>query len=137
MARYAGADRVRLELHWQFARAGGPGGQNVNKVSSKAVLRWDFAASAAIPDSIKNRIRELRPHWIKDDRELLITSTRFRDQLRNREDCIAKLDDLLAQAASRPKIRRPSRPTRASRETRLRNKKHRARRKEARRVAEG
>jgi ribosome-associated protein len=136
MASYAGADRVLPELRWQFARAGGPGGQNVNKVASKAVLRWDFASSAAIPDWIKNRIRELRPHWIKDGHELLINSSRFRDQLRNREDCLAKLDDLLAEAASRPKARRPSRPTRASREARLRTKKHRARRKEARRLPE-
>jgi ribosome-associated protein len=105
-------------------------------VASKAVLRWDFASSTAIPDWIKNRIRELRPRWIKDDRELLITSTRFRDQLKNREDCLAKLDDLIAEAASRPKTRRPSRPTRASREARLRTKKHRARRKEARHLPE-
>src|SRR6185369_14579679 len=103
MAKDVGVDQVRFELRWQFARAGGPGGQNVNKVASKAVLRWDFASSAAIPDWIKNRIRELRPHWIKDGRELLITSTRFRDQLKNREDCLAKLDDLLVEATSRPK----------------------------------
>src|SRR5437016_13631047 len=100
MAGDVDIDRVRPELRWQFARAGGPGGQNVNKVASKAVLRWDFASSTAISDWIKNRIRQLRPHWIKDDRELLITSTRFRDQLKNREDCLAKLDDLLDEAAS-------------------------------------
>jgi ribosome-associated protein len=127
---------VLAQLRWQFARAGGPGGQNVNKVASKVVLRWGFAASAAIPDWIKNRIRELRPHWIKNGREVLISSIRFRDQLRNREDCLAKLDELLAEAASRPKARRPSRPTRASRESRLKAKRHRAHRKEARRLPE-
>jgi ribosome-associated protein len=136
MARYVGPGQVRAELRWQFARAGGPGGQNVNKVASKAVLRWDFASSAAIAEWTKNRIRQLRPHWVKDGRELVITSTRFRDQLKNREDCLTKLDELLEEAASRPKARRPSRPTRASREARLRTKKHRARRKEARRLPE-
>jgi ribosome-associated protein len=134
MSGNATLERVRPELRWQFARAGGPGGQNVNKVASKAVLRWDFASSAAIPDFIKSRIRALRPHWIKGGRELLITSTRFRDQPKNREDCLAKLEGLLAEAASRPKPRRPSRPTRASREARLKAKKHRAHRKEARRL---
>jgi ribosome-associated protein len=136
MRRYIGSGQVQGELSWQFARAGGPGGQNVNKVASKAVLRWDFGSSSAIPDWIKNRIRQLRPHWIKDGRELLITSARFRDQLRNRADCLGKLDDLLVEAASRPKVRRPSRPTRASREARLKAKKHRAHRKEARRLPE-
>jgi ribosome-associated protein len=112
------------ELHWTFVRSGGPGGQNVNKVASKAVLRWDMAANATVPDDVKSRLRTLHRRRITNDGELVLSSQRYRDQERNRQDCLDKLSEMLGQASVRPTARRPTKPTRGSRERRLHTKRH-------------
>ncbi len=121
------------EFQWSFARAGGPGGQNVNKVASKAVLRWNVTASPSVPKHVKERLGKLQRKRITAEGELVLTGQRFRDQERNRQDCLEKLAELVREAATLPKPRRATKPTRGSRERRLAAKRHRARVKEGRR----
>ncbi|MFL5245894.1 MAG: alternative ribosome rescue aminoacyl-tRNA hydrolase ArfB [Gemmataceae bacterium] len=114
------------ELHWSFARSGGPGGQNVNKVASKAILRWDVQATASLPDLVKQRLLAHEHKRITKEGELVLSSQRYRDQERNREDCLEKLREIVSQAATLPKRRRPTKPTRGSRMNRLQEKRRRA-----------
>ena len=121
------------EFAWSYVRSSGPGGQNVNKVASKAVLRWDVVASPSLPPDVKARLRAREANRITANGELVLTSQRFRDQERNRQDCLDKLRAMIAGAAVRPKARRKTRPTRGSQEARLREKKRRAGTKAGRR----
>lgn len=121
------------ELTWSFTRSSGPGGQNVNKVSSRAILRWDLGKSPSVPDDVKARLRILQRRRINEEGELLLSSQRFRDQGKNIQDCLEKLREILVQAAYRPKLRRPTRPSRGSKTARLKEKKHRASTKRFRR----
>jgi ribosome-associated protein len=114
------------EFQWSYVRSSGPGGQNVNKVASKAVLRWNVVANTTIPAGIKGRFVQQQGGRISTEGDLILTSQRYRDQERNRQDCLDKLRELLLQAATRPKPRRPTRPTRGSREARLKEKRRRA-----------
>ena len=114
------------EFRWSFVRASGPGGQNVNKVASKAVLRWDLAGSPSVPADVKGRLRTKQRRRITAEGELLLNSQRFRDQEKNRQDCLDKLRDLIRQAAAAPKLRKPTRPTRSSRAARLQEKRRRS-----------
>ena len=94
-------ERIRIpedELRWSFVRSGGPGGQNVNKVASKAVLRWDLAASPAVPEDVKARLRSQQRKRVTERGRAAVASQRYRDQDRNRQDC---LDKLRAGAARR------------------------------------
>jgi len=113
------------ELDWSFVRSGGPGGQNVNKVASKAVLRWDVAGSPSLPADVKTRLLAQRANRITGDGVLVLTAQRYRDQERNRQDCLEKLRAMILQAAATPKKRRPTRPTRGSKERRIQAKKRR------------
>ena len=122
-------DHIRIpdgELHWTFVRSGGPGGQNVNKVASKAVLRWDLAASPALSEDIKVRFRTLQRRRITTEGELVLSSQRYRDQERNRQDCLDKLRKLLLEAAVRPRARKPTRPSRGSKTRRVEMKRRRS-----------
>jgi ribosome-associated protein len=125
------------ELRFSFARSGGPGGQNVNKVESKALLRWDVAGSRALPAGVRARFLERFRRRITSEGELVLASQRYRDRERNVADCVAKLRAMLAEVAAPPTPRRPTRPTRASRERRLAEKKARGRRKAERREKDG
>lgn len=114
------------ELQWSFVRAAGPGGQNVNKVASKAVLRWDLAGSSSVPADVKGRLRAQHRRRLTSGGELLLSSQRFRDQEKNRRDCLEKLRAIVRQAATPPKARKLTRPTRGSHAARLREKRRRA-----------
>jgi ribosome-associated protein len=119
---------------WRFARSGGPGGQNVNKVASKATLLWDVANSGDVPADVKQRLAALYPSYFTKDGVLQITSQRHRDQERNREDCLEKLRSMLSHACHVPRVRKKTKPTRGSKLARLQAKKHRAAIKGSRRV---
>jgi protein subunit release factor B len=122
--------RDRLEV--RFARSGGPGGQNVNKVSSKAEVRFRIDDADWIPASVRRRLKELQAHRTTNDGDLIISSSRHRTQSRNLEDCIEKLRRYLEEAAKVRKRRLETAPTRAARAKRLDRKKRRGRIKRAR-----
>jgi ribosome-associated protein len=107
------------ELQESFIRSSGPGGQNVNKVESAVQLRFDVRQSPSLPEDVKVRLERLAGRRLTNDGVLIITAQRFRTQERNREDALARLVELVRQATERPKPRRPTRPTLASKRRRL------------------
>lgn len=113
------------ELEERFVRSSGPGGQNVNKVASAVELRFDIPASS-LPADVKERLVTLAGNRVTDEGILVIDSREHRTQAMNREAARARLVALLQHAARRPKKRRKTRPTAASRERRLESKKHRS-----------
>jgi len=125
------------EFEFSFVRSSGPGGQNVNKVNSKAVLRWRIVTSPSLPQGVLGRFRLRYPSRITKDGEILVMSDKYRDQGRNAEDCLAKLREMLAAVAVAPKTRRKTKPSKASKERRFQAKQHAARKKEGRRGPRG
>jgi len=122
------------EFEITFARSGGPGGQNVNKVNSKAVLRWSVRNSAALPDAVRQRFLQRYAARLTNEGELLLTSQRYRDAPRNSQDCLDKLRAMLLAVANPPKRRRATRPTRGSVERRLKAKRKQSAAKQGRRM---
>jgi ribosome-associated protein len=121
------------EFQFEYARSGGPGGQNVNKVNSKATLRWTPANSPSLPPAVKGRLLRAIGSRLTNDGELLVTSQLTRDQGRNVEDCLEKVRELVLAAAKPPKVRRASRPTLASKVRRVEAKIRRSSTKKLRR----
>jgi ribosome-associated protein len=123
----------RSEVRFSFVRSAGPGGQNVNKVASKAVLRWNVAHSPSLPDDVRVRFVAANRRRINDRGELVLTSQRFRDQARNIDDCLEKLRLLILAAATPPRPRKKTRVPKSAHESRLRHKRSVAEKKQRRR----
>jgi ribosome-associated protein len=113
------------EIDEQFVRASGPGGQNVNKLSTAVQLRFDVRHSPSLPGDVRARLERLAGSRLTRDGVLVIVAQRHRTQLRNRQDALDRLLELIRRAAVAPIRRRPTRPTKASRERRIEGKKRR------------
>ena len=110
------------EVEFAFVRASGPGGQNVNKLSTAVQLRFDVRHSASLPEAVKERLERLAGRRLTQDGVLVISAQRFRTQERNRDDAMERLIALIRQAAVVPVHRRPTRPTLGSKRRRLEEK---------------
>jgi len=124
------------ELELTFARSSGPGGQNVNKVNSKAMLRWAVGGSPSLTEAVRQRFLQKFGNRLTTEGELVLSSQRYRDAPRNAHDCLEKLRTMLLGVAHPPKRRRATRPTRGSVERRLRGKRRRSSAKQNRRLRE-
>ena len=130
-------DRLTIpaaEVRISFARSGGPGGQNVNKVATKVELRWKPEQSAVLASDEMSRLIERLSPRLTDDGDLIVTSSRTRDQSRNREDARTKLAALIRQATEPAKVRKKTRPSRKSVQQRIDEKRIHARLKADRRA---
>lgn len=124
------------EVEFTFARSSGPGGQNVNKVNSKAVLRWNIAKSAwftGLPEFLKSQALSRIQGQLNNEGEIIVMSDRFRDQIRNREDCCKKLLELIQAALHRPKTRKKTKPSKSSQRRVKENKSRHSEKKRLRR----
>jgi len=113
------------ELQFEYIRASGPGGQNVNKVATAVQLRFDIANSPSLASDLKGRLIRLAGNRVNADGVLLIEAKRFRTQEKNREDAIHRFSELVKKASEKPKARHKTKPTKASKEERLKHKKQR------------
>jgi ribosome-associated protein len=122
------------EIKEEFIRASGPGGQKVNKVATAVQLRFDVANSPSLPEDVRERLIRLGGRRITEDGVLIIEARRFRTQQRNRQDAIDRLVALIGKAAEKPRVRRKTKPTLASKRLRLEGKRRRGGTKRMRRT---
>lgn len=123
----------RSEFVITYARSSGPGGQNVNKVSTRAVLRWDVQQSPSLPEDVRARFADHYGSRLTKDGHLILQSQKYRDQRRNLEDCLDRLKTLILNVTKAPVKRRPTRRSRGSVHRRLQDKKATSERKKNRR----
>ncbi|MDO8467046.1 MAG: alternative ribosome rescue aminoacyl-tRNA hydrolase ArfB [bacterium] len=122
------------EITESFARSGGPGGQNVNKVETKVEVRWRPQSSAAFTDEEKSRIQKVLKNKISQDGELIVVAQKKRSQEQNRSLAMEKLQELVAAALIIKKKRKPTKPTKSSKERRLTSKRKTSEKRQNRRV---
>jgi ribosome-associated protein len=126
------------ELEWSFARSSGPGGQNVNKVASKAVLRWKAEkTAAAIPEPARTRMRARFPSRFTTEGDVVLQSQKYRDQERNREDCLLKLLEMIRAALVVPLPRKATKPSKGAKRRRVADKRKLSEKKRNRRNSAG
>jgi ribosome-associated protein len=132
-------NRIRVpleEFEFTYARSSGPGGQNVNKVNSKALLRWPVRISPSLPEPVRQRFLNRFGNRVTAEGDLLVVSQRYRDQAKNVDDCLDKLRQMLTEVAAPPVRRKRTKPSRASIKRRLENKRRTADKKRGRRELE-
>ena len=122
------------EFMFSFSRSAGPGGQHVNKVNTKVTLHWEVNASPDLSAALKERFRARYSRHINKQGQLVLTSQRFRDRGRNVADCLDKLRGMLLEVRHPPKSRRATKPTRSSRERRLKSKRLNSQKKQRRQM---
>lgn len=120
------------DIAYEFVRSSGPGGQHVNKVATAVQLRFDAKQAGTIPSAVYTRLKALAGKRMTEDGVIIIQAQRFRSQERNRQDALERLVALIRKATQKPKHRKPTKPTRASKERTLAAKKHRSRLKQTR-----
>jgi len=125
------------EIKYDFVRSSGPGGQNVNKVSSAVQLRFDVDSNTSLPPEVKNRLRKLAGKKLSTDGILIIQASRFKSQEKNRQDAVERLVRLIRQATVKPKNRVKTRPSRRAKQRRLETKRRRSSLKRTRRPVGG
>jgi ribosome-associated protein len=124
--------QILEKSEWQFVRSSGPGGQNVNKVNSKAQLYWPVLSSMALPPDMQARFLARYGHKLTKDGVLILQSDRYRDQQKNKADCIEKLITILEGVLFAPKARKKTKPSRAAREQRKKSKRKHSEKKKSR-----
>ncbi len=124
------------EIVFTFARSSGPGGQNVNKVNSKAVLKWNVVGSNYLPFEVKERFIHRYTNRLNNLGELVLASDAYRDQRRNKEACLERLREMIASVARPPKKRKPTKPSKAAKNRRLESKKRQSQKKSFRRSSD-
>lgn len=123
----------REDVDFQYSRSGGPGGQNVNKVSSKVQLRWNARTTIRLPEPVKERFLARYASRLTNEGDVVIASQLTRDQRSNQEDCITKLREMILAVWTAPKKRRPTKPSKGSKERRHQAKKNTSEKKNLRR----
>lgn len=125
------------EFEITYARSGGPGGQNVNKVNSKAVLRWNVSATPSLPFGVKNRFLAKFENRLTTDGFILVTSQKTRDQGKNVEDCREKLKEMILEVVTPPTIRKKTKPSFAAVQRRTESKRLNSSKKQSRKAPKG
>ena len=120
------------EFKFSYARSPGPGGQNVNKVNSKAILKWSILKTKSLPETVKHRFEKKYRRRISRAGELTISSHRFRDQGRNVADCLHKLREMILSVATEPKVRKPTKVSKSAKRKRLDTKRRQSEKKQSR-----